>query len=138
MLRDDSSRLIMQMPHQNSNPDLLLALMYERMMQKHKGGQEFEQPIDCGFYTVNLDVNTFKLKWTVCISTSYSPFHFKSNVLQYRAKYGANLVPILSLCFVVLCIVSIFCELHVLCLTIWTPECSCHLHTSRQYWEPLL
>ena len=43
-------------------------------------------PIGCSSYMVKLDVNTFKLKWTVCISTSYSLFHLKFNVLQNRAK----------------------------------------------------
>ena len=33
-----------------------------------------------------MDVKSLKLKVTVCILTSYSSFHFKSNVLGYSAK----------------------------------------------------
>lgn len=31
-----------------------------------------------------MDINTFKLSVTACTLTSYSFFHFKSNVLEYR------------------------------------------------------
>lgn len=42
----------------------------------------------------NMDVNTHKLELTVCTLTSFPPFRFKSNLLEYRGQNNKNSVDV--------------------------------------------